>query len=103
MRRARALALAPIFALTSLAAASGGCNSDSNQRADGAISVTGSGGSGGGGGGGGTAMANCGDTSGPVDPTAMIDDMEAPSYNTLMEAGRNGAWWAGGDMMSPGA
>jgi len=29
--------------------------------------------------------------------------MEAPDYMTVRASGRSGAWWAGGDMMSPGA
>ena len=57
----------------------------------------------GGGGTGGVATVNCGDPNQPIDPTGMIDDMEAPAYATLMNGGRNGAWWAGGDTMSPGA
>ncbi|HMF39139.1 MAG TPA: hypothetical protein VKQ32_00530 [Polyangia bacterium] len=88
-------------------AAPGGCSSDSNQRPDGGGGGgSGSGGTGRGGSGGmvaDAAMMNCGDTSQPIDPTAMIDDMEAPNYPTLMNGGRNGAWWAGGDQTSPGA
>jgi hypothetical protein len=92
--------------LTALLAACG-CSS----TADYSPPVTGAGGGGGGaaggrGGGGGAAGApasSCGDTSGPVDPTALIDDMEATDPLTLMIGGRNGAWWAGGDPTSPGA
>ena len=58
---------------------------------------------GGGGGTAGASTASCGDTSGPVDPTALIDDMEATDPLILMEGGRNGAWWAGGDATSTGA
>jgi hypothetical protein len=58
---------------------------------------------GGAGGGAGPAAASCPDTGGPVDPTAMIDDMEAPDPPILMEGGRNGGWWAGGDKVSPNA
>src|SRR5215467_14690112 len=43
---------------------------------------------------------NCPDSGGPVDPTALIDDMEAGGAALLMEAGRNGSWWAGGDTPS---
>ncbi len=50
-----------------------------------------------------TTTSNCGDSGGPVDPTALIDDMEATDPAILMEGGRNGAWWAGGDAQSPGA
>ena len=70
------------------AAASGGCSSSSNQTADG---------------GGDAALLNCGDPNAPIDPTALIDDMETPDFATPMIAGRNGSWWTGGDMMSPGA
>jgi hypothetical protein len=63
----------------------------------------GSGGSGGSGGLAGSSASSCGDTSGPFDPTAMIDDMEATDPVVLMRGGRNGAWWAGGDPSSPGA
>jgi hypothetical protein len=66
----------------------------------------GSGGTGGAGGGGGTAVKtmSCPDSGrGPVDPTALIDDMEAGGSVLPMEGGRNGSWWAGGDSLSPSA
>ena len=69
----------------------------------GAAGAPGGGGSGGAAGASAPTAANCGDTSGPVDPTALIDNMEAGGYAILMEGGRNGTWWAGGDMVSPGA
>ena len=47
--------------------------------------------------------ANCPDSSGPVDPTALIDDMESGGAALPMEGRRNGSWWAGGDMVSPNA
>ena len=40
---------------------------------------------------------HCGDPNAPIDPTALIDDMETPDYMAVRAAGRNGAWWAGGD------
>jgi hypothetical protein len=44
---------------------------------------------------------NCPDSStGPVDPTALIDDFEAGGAALPMEGGRNGSWWAGGDPAS---
>ena len=47
---------------------------------------------------------NCPATNGPIDPTAMIDDMESGSDpNIPMTAGRDGSWWAGGDSVSPSA
>jgi len=70
----------------------------------GGASGGGTGGAGGGtGGSGGMAIVNCGDPYAPIDPTALIDDMETPAYPAAMEGGRNGAWWAGGDATSPGA
>ncbi|HXU62009.1 MAG TPA: hypothetical protein VN962_09930 [Polyangia bacterium] len=79
----------------------GGCSSTTE------VVGTGTGGAGGGGGSaglsgaaGGPSTASCPDNSGPVDPTAMIDDMEAPDPTVLMVGGRNGSWWSGGDMVS---
>jgi hypothetical protein len=61
-------------------------------------------GAGGAGGGTGSKTASCPDSAGgPVDPTALIDDMEAGGPALPMEAGRNGNWWAGGDTVSPSA
>ncbi len=105
----RDLRLAPAALLALLLAGVGpGCGSD---RAVGPAPPSGSAGSGpggglgtGGGGGGGAHPAiACPDGGGPVDPTAMIDDMEAGGYALLMEGGRNGTWWAGGDSVSPNA
>jgi hypothetical protein len=87
----------PIFAFTLSAAAGGGCSSDTNLRAAG-TTPPGSGGTG-----GSSALTNCGDTSQPVDPTALISDMESGGYQAATVGGRNGAWWAGGDALSPGA
>lgn len=95
MRRLHALI--PIFVFTLSVAAGGGCSSDSNLRPDGSV-PPGSGGTG-----GSTAMSDCGDAGQLVDPTALISDMEAGGYQAAYVGGRNGAWWAGGDAMSPGA
>jgi hypothetical protein len=47
---------------------------------------------------------NCPTSSGPIDPTAMIDDMESGGDPDIpMTAGRSGSWWAGGDSVSPSA
>ena len=46
---------------------------------------------------------NCVGAAGPIDPTAMIDDMESGGPNIPMTAGRSGSWWAGGDSVSPNA
>src|SRR5262249_56634855 len=97
MRRAFATAAIPLLAVLAGGAGSGGCSSDSNQAPDGGRA------GGGGSGTAGAAMVNCGDPYAPIDPTALIDDMENPAYATVMEAGRNGAWWTGGDPSSPGA
>ncbi len=85
-----------------------GCGSD---QAVGPAPSTGAAGSGSGGapgtGGAGGAPAHpalaCPDSGGPVDPTAMIDDMEAGGYALPKEGGRDGSWWSGGDAVSPGA
>ena len=45
---------------------------------------------------------HCGDVNQAIDPTAVIDDMEAPDYtDRSAQAARSGAWWAGGDAKSP--
>lgn len=74
-------------------AVTSGCSSDA-----GITGGSGGGGSGGGGGrAGGGATVNCDAFSDPIDPTALVDDMESPDPLTTMQAGRNGGWWAGGD------
>ncbi len=102
-----ARALAKLAALTSLAAllAVAGCSSTADYSPPASGAGGGPGGAAGGGSGGaaGAPASSCGDTSGPVDPTALIDDMEATDPAILMEGGRNGGWWAGGDTTSPGA
>ena len=105
----RALAMSSISALALLAAAAGGPGCGSGSAADPDGGAGGSIGAGGhaGGGAGGSASApgtiNCGDLYAPIDPTAVIDDMETPDFMTVRAAGRAGSWWAGGDTMSPGA
>ncbi len=84
----------------------GGCGSDTAGARVPVGSLAGGGGSPGAsapGGDSGTSAPACPDSGGPVDPTAMIDDMEAPDPAILMQGGRSGSWWAGGDMTSPGA
>jgi hypothetical protein len=93
--------------LTTLVATAG-CSSSPGEVPDAGAAGRGgaagaAGGASGAGGAGGTAALSCGDSGGPVDPTALIDDMEATAPAILMEGGRNGAWWAGGDAVSPGA
>jgi len=78
----RALTVSSISALLLTSAASG-CSSDTNDRSDGgggggSISTGGTGGSGGGGTGD-AGTINCGDPYAPIDPTAVIDDMETPN------------------------
>lgn len=45
-------------------------------------------------------MLGCPNGSEPYDPTAVIDDMENPNFQTAMPGNRGGAWWAGGDEAS---
>jgi hypothetical protein len=80
-------------------AVTAGCSSDAGLKTDGG------GGAGGGGaaGAGGSATVNCDAISDPIDPTALIDDMETPDSQAAMQGGRNGSWWAGGDAESVGA
>ena len=87
--------------LIALLAASG-CSSTADYTPTGAAGAAGGGGMGGAAGRS-PAAASCPDSGGPVDPTALIDDMEAGGFAIPMEGGRNGTWWAGGDMQSPGA
>jgi hypothetical protein len=108
MRRAFTMSSISAFALVVSLAGTSGCGSNPASFPDGGGGIGGSGGRGGGGsggGGGGAAgapMINCGDND-PIDPTAVIDDMETPDYMTVRAGGRSGAWWAGGDDKSPGA
>jgi len=68
-----------------------GSSSSSETRADGSAQSSGD-------------AAACGDPSlAAVDPTALIDDMEAPDSATAMGAARGGGWWAGGDDPSKAA
>jgi hypothetical protein len=86
--------------------ATSGCSSTADRSFTGDGSAGAAGGASGGGGTGGAAGAtalSCGDGGGPVDPTALIDDMEATDPQIAMIGGRNGAWWAGGDALSPNA
>jgi hypothetical protein len=83
------------------------CSSSPALPPDDGLGGAGGGAAGGAGGNGGGASAkavNCPDSgSAPVDPTALIDDMEAGGFDLPMEGGRNGSWWAGGDTLSPNA
>ena len=108
----RALAMSSMTALVVLVSAAAGCGSNEPTfPGDGGLDgagTAGTGGTGGGGGGsagmgGGGGMVSCGDPYATIDPTAVIDDMEAPDYMTVRAGGRTGAWWAGGDALSPGA
>ena len=90
MRRVRTAFTSCLFMALLIGGGDPGCSSDSNQVRDG-------------GPGGDAALMNCGDPSLAIDPTALIDDMEAPDFQAARVGGRDGAWWAGGDTMSPGA
>jgi hypothetical protein len=96
--------------LTALYAAAGCSSSPSAVPGDGsaggasgASGSVGSGGAGGAGGSTGTVAMSCAGNGGPADPSALIDDMEATAPPILLVGGRNGTWWAGGDMVSTGA
>jgi hypothetical protein len=78
--------LRALLACAALGAAS--CGSSSLEQADAR-------GGGGAPDGGAMAAMNCGDTSGPIDPTALIDDMEDGNFTIALND--SGAWWAGGD------
>jgi hypothetical protein len=80
-----------------------GCGSSSSGSCDGASSgPDGAAGTCGGGGAGGGSVVNCGNGD-PIDPTALIDDMEAPDPATAMGHARGAGWWAGGDDASKAA
>jgi hypothetical protein len=89
MRRVRTAFTSCLFIALLIGGGDPGCSSDSNQTP--------------GDGGGDAASMNCGDPNQPIDPTALIDDMETPDFATPRVAGRNGSWWAGGDPSSAGA
>jgi hypothetical protein len=83
-----------------------GCSSTADRSFTGdgsAAAFGGASGGGGTGGAGGTTALSCESGGGPVDPTALIDDMEATDPAIAMIGGRNGGWWAGGDALSPNA
>src|SRR3982750_4603156 len=102
----RAATMFPLWLLAVLlfTTGGGGCSSDAGLTPDGGGGSGGgaTAGASGGAGSGGDAMINCGGND-PIDPTAVIDNMEAPDYMTVRAGGRSGAWWAGGDPDSPGA
>ena len=99
-----ALILSALCATTGCSSTPGAVTGDGSVGASGGASGgSGAAGSGAGGAAGTTAAMNCAGSGGPVDPTALIDDMEATDPAILMEAGRNGTWWAGGDAVSANA
>jgi hypothetical protein len=83
------------------------CSNTSNNRPDGSLGSGGSSGTLDGssdhGGGGGAVAANCPTATGPIDPGAVIDDMNTATYLIPQNEGRSGSWWAGGDPNSPHA
>jgi len=85
----------PLLVGTILTALGAGCSSSALNTADGSTDGSKSDVP--------TVMLNCPDDSVPLDPTALIDDMESPSFQTSMPGDRGGAWWAGGDDASKAA
>jgi hypothetical protein len=69
-----------VFGLVVWTAGNPGCSSDANGRPDAGGGTDGS-----------AVVMNYGDTSQAIDPTAVIDDMEAPDYQTVRAGGRTGA------------
>jgi len=95
-----------LWAVASACLAVAGCNSEMARpvpSGSGGDGISGNAGTSAGAGGAAPSAQDCPDAGGPLDPTAMIDDMEAPDPAILMEGGRNGSWWAGGDAVSPSA
>jgi hypothetical protein len=92
MRRASSMFPISVLGLCVWAVGNPGCSSDAALKMDSGTSTADA-----------PVVMNCGDTSQPIDPTALIDDMEAPDYQAARAGGRAGAWWAGGDKVSPGA
>jgi hypothetical protein len=90
MRRASAMFPISVLGLVVWAVGTPGCESGAALKRDGGTDGT-------------AVVMNCGDMSQPIDPTALIDDMETPDFMTARSGGRTGAWWAGGDPSSPGA
>jgi len=82
-----------------LVAGAASCSSDAADPGGGTPSGTGGSGAGGTGGG----NLSCDNPNTPIDPTALIDDMEATDPAAVRVGGRSGAWWAGGDPNSIGA
>jgi hypothetical protein len=105
MRRAIAKSSTTVLFLLAAGAVGAGCGSNNATTDGGGLGGFGGSGTGGGGGTGNApeTNVNCGDPYAPIDPTAVIDDMETPDYMTVRAAGRAGSWWAGGDPSSPGA
>jgi hypothetical protein len=103
--RMRSLVSSLVLTLVCAMAVTSGCSSDAGVGAGGGSGGGGGGGSAGrAGGAGGSATVNCDAISDPIDPTALVDDMEAPDFLIPVRAGRNGGgWWAGGDAESVGA
>jgi hypothetical protein len=80
---------AALFGAFTLSFASAGCSSDSSNP-------IGGGGSGGAGTGG-SSNADCAASVGPIDPTAVIDDIEDNNSLLAQTGNRNGSWWVVSD------
>jgi hypothetical protein len=85
------------LAIAALLLAAGGCGSSNEAQTDGPPSGTDGLPATDAGADTGSAVVNCGDPYAPIDPTALIDDMESPAPPTVMGQERGGSWWAGGD------
>jgi hypothetical protein len=72
-----------LLALLAFSFSLAGCSGDSNDDDDGAAGASGS---------------ECDVNNGPIDPTAVIDDLEDGNGSLPAIATRNGSWWISTDM-----
>lgn len=88
-----------IVALTALAAA---CSGETNGSTS-SGGTAGVGGASGGASGGSGGDPRCDAAFAPIDPTALIDDMEDGNGLVAVTAGRNGSWWVSTDGTATGS
>lgn len=84
-----------------LLAGASACSGESSAAASGGTGAGGGAGTGGNGTGG-TSSADCLTSFGPVDPTALIDDLEDGNSQIVGTATRNGSWWVVSDGTTAG-